>query len=650
MTNLHSPAPYEDYSVSGLFDTSSRADGCERIGTLGVERVAMRIDANLETRFDIFSRTNAACCFLRFTPGPTREIRITLSGNYGLAACPSGGWLLLPSSGDREAYWLPQSPKLRRLDDHGHVLEEHAAELTGITVSFDELALQLRIPDSWVLDWKIWRIPQDTWQLIDELRDLLPIETQRYFLWSSHTTYQRPADVYLHLIHGHVYENRITWPKYWTICSENDAHALHTVLSGLERSTGKRLYRMLKDQLLVSVISRQGQDGGWRHGEWTDRMESHYRLHCSAMHMLMDALEEQDDPALEESLRKAAAFISRQHDKLTAGAWFLHDDLEHSAEGMNQSSFRWYPSRVLGKSESNMLVLNTQLDTIIALHRYGKVTDDNQYVPLLESARRATDAVLGLKTADWLYRVLFRAIGLTLLPTPVAKRLPLPLRALKRVAWKHLIPLLPRIKTAFPRLVMPGGYIDRALSVGTLSHAYLSVNAMDLARYRRQFGGTDIELLIAGAIEFVSDKALLERWQEDSETKYALGFWAEALYHLCTIDRLPQYRSMLAETILALESQNLGIPPSLLGENPEAVAGRLPCPSPRDRRIRIANLSRDGRMELLAVNPGHESIGLNWETPPTRILHWSGSAIAPPDDSYFPRVPARGWLWGREGT
>ena len=653
MNNPQTPDLDNNCRVADLFNLPSSADACESLRIQTAERLTLNTVADRETRLDIFSNNTASCAFVRFTPGCGRDIGFVLKGAYRVTTCASGGWMLLPARGedDLDSYWLPQAPKLRRLDKLGHVLEERDARLSDIILSPSELVLRVEIPADQALDWAIWRLPSAARNTLGELRALHPIETQPRFLWGSHTRYRRPADVYLHLVHGHVYETLFNWPKYWRICSENDAHALHTILSGLGSATGKELYRLLRAQLLLSVIDRQGEDGGWRHGEWSDRMESHYRLHCSAMHMLMDALSERDDPELLDSLRRAAAFIAKQHDRLAAGIWFLHDELEHSTEGMNQGPFHWYPSRVLGKSESNMLVLNTQLDATIALHRYGEITGDRQYSSLVDSARKATDAVLRLDTANLLYRGVFWAIGLTLLPTSDAKALPLSLRAVKRLTWKHLIPRLSRIKTAFPRIVMPGGYVDRALSVGALSDAYLSVNAMDLARYLRQFGEKEIRSLISGAIGFARDRNLLARWCEDKSKEYALGFWAEALYNLCTIDSSPEYRAMLAETMLAIERRRLGIPPSLLGTNSEAVSKQmqLPCPSTRDRCLRIANLSRDGKMELIVVNPTHVPVRVEWDIPPCRPVHWLRSdSVAISGDTELVDVPAGGWYYGSE--
>ena len=190
-----------------------------------------------------------------------------------------------------------------------------------------------------------WRLPAE---LTRELTTLSPLELQRWFLWGSHTAYARPADVFLHLIHGWVYENRFAWPHKRKVCSENDAHALYVTLSGLALATGKRLYTVLRDQILLSVLARQGADGAFRHGEWTDSMESHFRLHCSGMHLMMDALDEKPDPEIRAHLARAAAFVARKHQSLREGVWFPHDELEESVESMKRAPFRWAESRRSG--------------------------------------------------------------------------------------------------------------------------------------------------------------------------------------------------------------------------------------------------------------------------------------------------------------
>jgi len=585
----------------------------------------------------------ADCLFLR----ADTALRLRLDGNYALQRCAAGGWLLHSRDSAAPSYWFPILATLRRNSAQGHILEELSAEWESFDLDSSGVAISfIAIPEGWALDAVIWKLDDPV--LIKELMEFSHVETQGYFLLGSHTRYGKPADLYRHLINGWVYEDRYAWPFKRKICSENDAHALHLVFSGLERANHKRIYVLLKAQLLLSVLSRQGEDGGFRHGEWTDKMESHYRLHCSAMHLLMDTLDESDDPVVRQALKKAAAFVSKQRDETRIGNWFLHDGLEHSIETMQRSPFRWVPGRTLGKSSSNTLVLNTHIDTTIALSRYFDMTLDNQYESLIASANEATKAILAMRTAEWFYRPLFWIISLSLLPTSVAKDLPLPLRALKRVGWKYLVPLLPNIKSRLPRLVMPGGYIDRAISVGTLSDTYLAINAMDLARWLRRFPNDSIKAMLDTALTYGTKWDLLKRWAEVPSKAYALGFWAEALYHLCLLDPSPRYRKLLAETMLELELNKGGVPVSLLGGNSEAIQllEQLPCPSPADPCLRVANLGRANRVELLVVNPTDTPRTLNWESGDIPYMPWYSNNNDEFMQNEVMTVPTRGWLWG----
>jgi hypothetical protein len=197
---------------------------------------------------------------------------------------------------------------------------------------------------------------------------------------------------------------------------------------------------------------------------------------------------------------------------------------------------------------------------------------------------------------------------------------------------------------------MPGGYIDRALSLKGLAFTYQSVHVWDLIRYLRYYPDKKIEKCLSEALHFTRSSPLRRYWKEPKRNSHhALGFWAEALYHLCMRDQSPQYRVWLAEAMLDIEDVGLGQPPSLLGVNAETspVSYRYPCPSPREPRLRIANLSQSNFYEILVVNPTNAPLPLlwqanhhylnNWHTPDGRLL----------PDSHNVKVPARGWLLGR---
>lgn len=596
----------------------------------GVER--------LRDRFD-----GAECLFVRTG---TTGAHLALDGRYKVEVTPGGGWLVVPDSQSQPAYWLPRLPIRRKLDVDGHILVEESASIEGIEAGPSMLALRIGAGEG-VLDFVAWRL--DDPLLVEELAKLTPLEQQAWYLWGSHTIYARPADLYQHLIHGHVYENRTSWPHYWKICSENDAHALYVTLTGLFRATGKRIYDLLRCQIALSVVDRQDEDGAFRHGEWSRGMESHYRLHASAMHLMMDHLAERDDPAVAASLTRASAFLASRPDKTKLGAWFLHDDLEQSPVSMTQSPFTWKASQVLGKSPSNMLVLNTHLDTLIGLDRFGRQSGQSEYLLLVDSALGAANKVLALRPAEPLYRMVSAMLCLTFLPAAKAARLPIHKRVLKRIGWKWLAPRLHLLKTAYPRLVMPGGYIDRAISLKGVSDAYQSINLMDLLRFVRRFPSAKVDEVLREALTFTHDSGLLDRWGEVPQKAYALGFWAEALWHACMIYSNAEYRVWLAEAMLRLESKQMGLPPSLLGANAEAIplSQQHPCPVPADSRLRVANLCQGEKLEFLVVNPTDTEIELGWLSPPVGNLRWTEAAGRPVETTI--NVPAQGWMRGKSG-
>jgi hypothetical protein len=592
----------------------------------------------------------ASCVFIRLPCGPARIARFVLGGTHALESCSSGGWLLRSMDEASSSYWLPQRPVLRTVDSHGRILSEQPASLVGLGASSAGVTLDVEVADDSHLDCALWRLPPDAGGFLDALQRPLVLEMQPVFMWGSHTAFRGPADVYRYLVNGLVYENRFEWRYKWKICAENEAYSLYVTLLGLETATRKLLYTLLKRQILFSVLSRQSEDGGWRHGEWSDFMESHYRLHNGAVLLLQAALEERLDETVKLALDKAAAYTARHTDQTSLGLWFLHDSLEEDLELLHKSGSRLIPSRILGKSPATKLILNTHLDSTVVLDRYREITGDTQYADQVASARGTTRALLALRPADALYRLVYWTVGLALRPASEAEQLPLPLRAARRAVREYLLPRLHKIKRRFPRVVMPGGLIERHLSMPHFDVNYQTVNIMDLARLWRRFPDEDLADIVQGAVHAVRDTSLLKYWTETKQ-RQALGYWTEALYHLCTLAQTPEYRRYLAEAVLIAEDMGLGLPPSLLGANPEVVRPeeRIPCPSPTDARLRVANLSCRGKQEILVVNSSSATIELVWQGDAVNGLAWSAADGRPVPKATSPTlIPPRSWLLGTD--
>lgn len=537
---------------------------------------------------------DSSCHFMR----SHSENTLTLPSVSNIRSLHCGGWLL---EGASATYWLPQLPVSRKLDAHDHIINNGSTSLRNLDLNHTGLYLTLTPDPGQVIDTVLWQL---TPQLLDELTNLAPIETQDHYLWGSHTLYQKPADLYLHLIHGRVYENRTSWPNHWKICSENDAHSLYVMFSGLERATGKQIYSLFKQQLIVSVLHRQSDDGGWYHGEWTDEFESHFRLHTSALHLLTDAYTEKPCPIVGESLGRGINFLAKRADHINKGLWFLHDSLEMSEQSMAKSPFKWLPSTAFGKSKSNMLVLNTQWDSTVVFDRAGHQLNNQQWIEDASSANNATLDVLTATPVEWLYKIAFRLITLSFIPTRSAAALPAWQRVLKRIGWKYLIPRFHQLKTFFPRVVMPGGFLDRALSLKGVSTAYQAINVMDMVRLQNRFPKMPLRPWIDQAVTFTYESGMWEQWAENSKNTYAYGFWAESLYHLCLLDCAPVYRQRLAETMRRMEHLGLGQAPSLMGANREATDPLTPkwSPSKLPAALRYADLSSTRGLEILILN------------------------------------------------
>jgi hypothetical protein len=608
-----------------------------------VDGIGQRLDSALgegtQIRVDAFG--DAACLFVRGSER-TDALRLGLEGKFIITAPLAGGWLASPSGAHPFAYWSPTLPRCRRLNARDHVLAERDAELAGIQISADRIQVTVDSVPGHTVDCVVWRLPVS---LAHELQSAQTLEQQRYFLWGSHTSYIRLADLYRHLVFGAVYEDRFSWPHTRRICSENDAHALYVLLTGLARSTGKRVYDLLRRQIVLSVLARQAPDGAFRHGEWTDDFEVHFRLHCSGMHLMMDSLVDFPSQVTTERLKSGATFLQTARSPMSIGTWFLHDELEQSDAAMDKAPFRWLSTQKLGKTRANMLVLNTNIDATIALHRYACVTGDTQFAEAVTQAFAATRHLLQLHPLEWVYRLAFWPVSLTLLPKDQQERLPLMKRIAKRIGWRFIAPNLHHLKARFPRLVMPGGYIDRAIPLGSWAFHYHTVNLMDLIRQARRLPSSELDAVIEGALRFTHDSGVLDRWSELRYERYALGFWAEALYQHCFDHPEATMEGWLADATLRLHDLGMGLPPSVLGANAEitATSGALQCPQPPNPTVRFVVLGRPEDLRLLAVNCGTAAVDCpslggarmadtSIEARGWRLFHLGSRCDSPPSD------------------
>lgn len=595
---------------------------------------------------DDFADTGAQCAFLRMAANGTyNQLRCTLAGSYRTSACAAGGWLLHPQ-GRGPVYWIPRAPVSRTFDQFARIVTEQTAPLVDLRLEPGGISATFSLPRGQTLDLAIWRFNADMARWQDELSRTTVLETQPYFVYASHTVCASPADFYLHLVYGHVYGNHFPWPNKLKICDELDAYALYLIAAGLERATEKKLYDLLRRQVVASVIARQEPDGGFRHGEWTDLFESHNRLINGAIQLLAAELERSPNPRLRQALASSASYIARQVDQTEIGTWLLHDSLETSAEGMRLYPFPWSPSTWFGKSRMNLMILNTHMDGILALDRYREVSHDDSHANVLVSARDMMKTVLAYRPAEWLYRPFMKLMALTVLPIDKQEALSLPVRALKRITWKYLMPRFHWLMNSAPRFIMPDGFVNRSMGQHGYTHRYQAVHVMDMARYRHSFSTDELDDALNQAVAFVVNSHITKFWRDSLSSRDSLAFWAEGLYLLCLDDPALQLRKLLAEAMLDIRKSGLGLPPGLLGACSEAMPtnDQRPTPSPHDARIWIANLSRGSHDEWLAVNVSRDEVPLEFSNNIGEDVVWQDKTGTPKRNAEM--LAPRQWVVG----
>jgi hypothetical protein len=120
---------------------------------------------------------------------------------------------------------------------------------------------------------------------------------------------------------------------------------------------------------------------------------------------------------------------------------------------------------------------------------------------------------------------------------------------------------------------------------------------------------------------------------------------------MCTLDPAHAYRGHLADSILGAHDAGVGLPPSLLGGDSEVVRHdqQIPCPSPGDPRLRVANLSCKGSREILVVNCATEEVALDLEADGWNRRVWTGAdGRAVPDVGRTLQIGARRWLLAQQ--
>lgn len=419
---------------------------------------------------DCIDTLGVECLYISLDSQQDRRIEFVFT-DAQIVSHPQGR--LITDKEQSRLFWIPISPALREYDDHGRMATnvESAFEIipqssgfrlagmckAGLKLEFVMLLFRKRIES-----------------VSKELTDLAPVET-KHLVRDTWFRYEGVSNVWDYLINGMIFSTRhIPVRKAWN--SQNLAYGLYHYLDFLLKRTEKQIYLICRDLVAYSVMLSLPADGRWRHGIWTDLMETHMVHQATGIHILLSFYEDTGNKLFLQKSRAAADYLISCVDELDDGkVWFLHDSLEENPEDARLYYKDMVHSTAFGKSLSNTLCLNTHISTLTVLHRINELAGDDRYKKAFDEGLASLKRVLGETPCSIIYGIVYRFRDFLLKLVLKTNR-----KIIRKIQRRYDDALrksiLPALKRKHPRFVMPDGFIERDISYAHLSDIYHLLN------------------------------------------------------------------------------------------------------------------------------------------------------------------------------
>lgn len=447
-----------------------------------LERVKQRGDSCSQL-VDIHSTNEVRLYYLRVaSEGAPQTISISSAATINRALeGHEFGLLLRVHAGDGQyTLWLPSAPTQLCFDQHQRIVASSESIISYQWEFQPHIQLRLLQPGQAggvaVAPYVVLRDPEG--KFFRELGSLSDLE-RRLYRKSNWFFARTSLDIWSYLINGSIYDPRSHKKVGKRFKCQQCAYAWWSYFDFLYQETGKKIYTVMQDEVALTVLLDMSAEGAWRHGFWSDDMETHARFHLDGLHLLISQYQKTGEPMWLEAAERGMAFVSEHlTEQLDDGSlWFLHDTIEYS---------RWhhFKSTLFGKTLENSLCINTHVQALTVLHRLRLAIPDKKiYTEMLNKGLRALHRALDYQPGELFYRPLMFWImkhktrgearsKLDKLRNRLEKRL------IKRIYWL--------VRRQFPRLVQPGGFTERDLTLSFASDRYHIINLKDLLTLYQQ--------------------------------------------------------------------------------------------------------------------------------------------------------------------
>ncbi|GJL56735.1 MAG: hypothetical protein NPIRA02_38670 [Nitrospirales bacterium] len=399
----------------------------------------------------------------------------------GVKAGEMGVLLKIEEASQKYTVWIPNSAGKFQFDTHQRFAKDEQSAFSYQWEFFPYVSLTITRPET---NGETATIPyvvinDRCEETFDELNWLTDIERRAYF--KSDWFFSRvPSDIWKYLVNGSIYDSRAYPGIGKRFKCQQCAYAWWTYFDFLHEKTTKVIYGVMKDEIALSVLTDMTSEGAWRHGFWSDEMETHARFHLDGLHLLISQYEKTRDLIWIEAAERGVSFVSSSlMEEFDDGSlWFLHDTIEATK---NKHSVK---SRIFGKSLGNSVCLNTHVQALTVLHRLQNAVPDKKiYREMFEKGTKAFQRVLEHQPGEVFFKIFmpFLIRNRTWAHGKFDSRWVLRAlggEVLRRIYWP--------LRRMFPRVVQPGGFIERDLTSSFFLHNYHLTNIKDFLTLYQQ--------------------------------------------------------------------------------------------------------------------------------------------------------------------
>ncbi|MBN1125885.1 MAG: hypothetical protein JXA82_12820 [Sedimentisphaerales bacterium] len=376
----------------------------------------------------------------------------------------------------KKLFWFPARPVLRTYDQYARIPSETTIDFHADS-KLDETILRLTISKGFRLEFPLVVFNENTQLFLNQLSSMTSVETH---FTAKHNWFRYTGinDAWNYFVAGDLYHPS-TPERPDRVPCQLCAHTLYNHFLYLEEQTKKNIYSILREMIAYSVMLSLPDDRKWKQGTWSHIPETHARLQADGIHLLLTHHEQTRHPAfLAKAIEALEGLLEFSNPLADNGLWFLHDSLE-----LNETPTYPYQnrlaSRVFGKSLGNTLCLNTHIWTLILLIRINRLSPDSRFQEASERGMMSLEKVLTASPTSFLYRLVYapRDCLTRFAGSKRAKRIRILVRKYDHVLKRYVLPCM---KSRFPRLVMPNGFIERDLIHAHLAMNYFFINMKDL--------------------------------------------------------------------------------------------------------------------------------------------------------------------------